>query len=416
LTNDQYARSVPDSQLTTSEAARRLGVKPATLYAYVSRGLLRSHLADDGRTSRFDAAEVERLAGRGRRSRRRAGTGLDVVLATSITRLDGHALRYRGLDPVELVRSHPFEAVARLLWGGELDPAPMVADPAVVAAATAAQAALPDTATFVDRLRVIATVAAAADPFRADLSAAGVGLAGEHLLATFAGALPRRGRPAPALVLGGHRHASSLAATLWPRLTARRADAASVRALNTALVLLADHELAVSTLAVRVAASGRVDPYACATTGLGAIEGLLHGASGRRTYELFERCERPRDAPRVVGELLRDGRRVPGFGHVVYVDDDPRVPPILDAVRAAAVDRRRLAVVDAVVEAASARTPVTANVELAVAALAFTAHMPSDGSDLVFALARTAGWLAHALEEYGEPPLRFRGRAVYVGR
>ena len=64
----------------------------------------------------------------------------------------------------------------------------------------------------------------------------------------------------------------------------------------------------------------------------------------------------------------------------------------------------------------SARTPVTANVELALAALEFTAHMPRDGGDLVFALARTAGWLAHAVEEYGEPPLRFRGRAVYVGR
>jgi citrate synthase len=407
---------VPDALLTTTEAARRLGIKTATLYAYVSRGLLHSHLAEDGRTSRFDAAEVERLAGRGRRSRRRAGTGLDVVLATSVTRLEPHGLRYRGLDPVELARTQPFEAVARLLWGGELDAAPMAVDPTVVAAAGAVQAALPDGATAVDRLRVIATVAAAADPYRADLRPAGVALAGERLLAAFAGALPLRGRTAPALVLGGRRHAPSLAATLWPRLTARRADAAAVRALNTALVLLADHELAVSTLAVRVAASGRVDPYACAATGLGAIEGLLHGASGRRTYELFERCERPRDAPRVVGELLREGRRMPGFGHVVYADDDPRVLPILDAVRAAAIDRRRLAIVDAVVEAASARTPVTANVELALAALAFTTHMPRDGGDLVFALARTAGWLAHALEEYGEPPLRFRGRAVYVGR
>ena len=188
-----------------------------------------------------------------------------------------------------------------------------------------------------------------------------------------------------------------------------------MRALNTALVLLADHELAVSTLAVRLAASGRAHPAACVHTGLGAMDGALHGGGSRRVHDLFSRCRTPADAPRVLGDILRDGERVPGLGHSIYRTEDPRVAPILDAVRASAIDRRRLAVVEAVLDAAGEVLSLVRNVELATAALTWTSHMPRDAGELIFATARTAGWLAHALEEYGEHPMRLRGRALYTG-
>ncbi len=117
----------------------------------------------------------------------------------------------------------------------------------------------------------------------------------------------------------------------------------------------------------------------------------------------------------MIGDILRDGERVPGLGHVVYRGDDPRVEPMLAAVRASAGDRRRLEVVESVLDAAGRILPLARNVELAVAALTFTSHMPRDAGELIFATARTAGWLAHTLEEYSEPPMRLRGRALYVG-
>ena len=106
--------------LTAAEAAQRLGVKPATLYAYVSRGVLRRDHADDGRRSLFDSDEVERLARRGR-PRRPAGAA-DITVESAITEITGDRLFYRGLDVIRLATSRTFEDVAELLWTGELPP------------------------------------------------------------------------------------------------------------------------------------------------------------------------------------------------------------------------------------------------------------------------------------------------------
>ena len=106
--------------MTAAEAARRLGVKPATLYAYVSRGVLNRDKAPDGRGSLFDAEEVERLARRGR-PRRPAGTA-DLTVESAITEITADRLRYRGLDAIRLATSHSFEDVAELLWTGQLPP------------------------------------------------------------------------------------------------------------------------------------------------------------------------------------------------------------------------------------------------------------------------------------------------------
>ena len=108
--------------LTAAEAARRLGVKPATLYAYVSRGLLGRDKAADGRGSLFDPDEVEQLARRGR-PRRPAGVA-DITVESAITQIAAGRLRYRGLDAAGLAASRSFEDVAELLWTGELPDRP----------------------------------------------------------------------------------------------------------------------------------------------------------------------------------------------------------------------------------------------------------------------------------------------------
>ena len=314
--------------LTAAEAARRLGVKPATLYAYVSRGVLSRVRAPDGRASLFGAEEVERLARRGR-PRRPAGVA-DITVESAITEITGDSLRFRGLDATRLAVSRTFEEVAELLWTGEFRSArePWRARPAALAAGRAAQAALPASTLPLERLQVIVPAMAATDPLRLQLDRSAVVVAGRNIIAGMVGCLPSD------VATAGPE--GPIAGRLWAVLCDHRPSPGLMRALSAALVLLADHELAASTLAARAAASVRADPYAVVGTGLGAMSGALHGGASLGAETLMAAASGPDDVPRVVAELLRRGEKIPGFGHFVYRGGDPRAILLLDLVRRAA--------------------------------------------------------------------------------
>src|SRR5271165_3619724 len=387
--------------LTAREAAQRLGVKPATLYAYVSRGVLSRGKAADGRVSLFDADEVERLARRGR-PRRPAGVA-DITVESAITEITGDSLRFRGLAV-----SRTFEEVAELLWTGEFRSArePWQARRAALAAGRAAQAALPAGTLPLERLQVIVPAMAATDPLRLQFDPAAVLAAGRSIIAGMVDCLPSGVTPG----LG-----EPVAGRLWSRLCDHRASPGLLRAVSAALVLLADHELAASTLAARAVASVRADPYAVVATGLGAMSGALHGGASLGAEMLMAAASGPDDVPRVVAELLRRGEKVPGFGHFVYRGGDPRAMVLLDLVRRAAPKSGQLAVADAVLAEVRQKSLPEPNVDFAIATLARVAGMVRGAGEAIFAVARTAGWIAHALEAYAGPgPLR--PRAVYSGR
>jgi citrate synthase len=392
--------------LTAAEAARRLGVKPATLYAYVSRGVLSRVRAPDGRASLFGAEEVERLARRGR-PRRPAGVA-DITVESAITEITGDSLRFRGLDAARLAVSRAFEEVAELLWTGEFRSTrePWQARPAALAAGRAAQAALPAGTLPLERLQVIVPAMAATDPLRLQLDRPAVLAAGRSLIAGMVDCLPS---DATADLAG------PIAGRLWSGLCDARPAPGLMRALSAALVLLADHELAASTLAARAAASVRADPYAVVGTGLGAMSGALHGGASLGAETLMAAATGPDDVPRVVAELLRRGEKVPGFGHFVYRGGDPRAVLLLDLVRRAAPKSGQLAVADAVFAEVRQKSLPGPNIDFAIATLVRVAGMVRGAGEAIFAVARTAGWIAHALEAYSGPgPLR--PRAVYTGR
>lgn len=397
--------------LTAAEAARRLGVKPATLYAYVSRGTLTRTRSADGRASLFDAEEIERLARRGR-PRRPAGA-LDITVESQITEITGDRLRYRGLDVVELAQTRSFEEVAVLLWTGVLPAVPgepWRAAAAALAVGQAAQSALPAQILPLERLQVIVPAMAATDPLRLHLDRPAVIAAGQSLVAGMVGCLPAQSGP------GQSADDGPVAARLWPRLCGRPPSRAMLRALSAALVLLADHELAASTLAARAAASVRADPYAVVATGLGAVSGALHGGAslGAETLLAAAAAAGPADAPIVVGDMLRRGEKIPGFGHFVYRAADPRAQLLLDLVRRAAPKSRQLAVADAILAEVRHRSLPEPNIDFAIATLARSAGMIRGAGEVIFAVARTAGWLAHALEAY-ESGIPLRPRASYTG-
>lgn len=393
--------------LTSDQVAQRLGIDVRSVYAYVSRNVLSRSLAEDGRTSRFDPAEVDALA---RRGRPRKGTtrpgGIDVSLATSITRVEAERLSYRGRDAVDLARTASFEQVAELLWTGDLPaeasfPPP---PPDALRVLRALQRALPPASGPLDRFAAAAAATAPLVPLRVDLQASAVRAHGRLLLATFVESLPL-------LADIDVDPESSVAARLWPRLSPDPHPAASTRLLDAALVLLADHELATSTMAARVAASTRANPFAVVLAGLGALNGPLHGSAALGCHRLL--IDAASSTPEAaVARALASGP-LAGFGHPVYRGEDPRAVHLLERVQALA-SRKERARIEGVIAAAGRVSGARPNVDFALAAVASVMGMTLGSTEAIFALARTAGWLAHALEEYGEAPLRFRARAIFV--
>jgi citrate synthase len=399
-------------EIDAAEAARRLGVKPATLYAYVSRGVLRRRPGSDGRRSMFDAAEVELLARRGR-PRRAAET--ELVVESALTALVGDRPYYRGRDALALAGTARYEQVAAWLWTGEpealTDPVPpWQVPPEARAAVRDAQRGLPGDLLPLDRMPVIVTVLAGLDPLRFQLDPPAVIAAGQTIVAGLVEGLPV---PDGGSRLDGSRLDGTVAERLWSRLTTRPPDGL-VDVLEATLVLLADHELAASTLAARVAASVRADPYAVVLAGLGVLSGPLHGGASLSAERMLAEVRDPSDVARVIGDRLRRGDRIPGLGHRVYTGADGRGVRLMELLRAAVPGHERLAAAEGVIAEAGRRKLPAPNVDLAVACLARVAGMVPGAGAAIAAVARTAGWLAHGMEEYARGRI-LRPRAVYTG-
>jgi citrate synthase len=394
-------------RLTTREAAARLGVKPETVYAYVSRGQLASRRDPGGRGSTFDAAEVDALVRKGR-GVPPAGSGISRLIHTGITLIDTDRYYFRGVDATELALRFGYEEIADWLWTGTLKRGVRFTAPArTPAAARRAVGALPAHSGSMDRLRVAAVAAAVADPLRFDLSREAVLSSARTLIPTLVDALPPAGLSAAGDAPLAHR--------LWTRLTTRPPAEPAVRALDMAMSLLIDHDLAASTLAVRVAASARAHPYAAVSAGLGALDGPVHGAASGLAHRMLVEVLERGSAAAVVADHLRAGRRVPGLGHGLYTNQDPRAEALFTALRDIPGASPALAAAHEVAAAAARHVTLPANVDLALAVLSVTTGMTADAGETVFAVARTAGWIAHALEEYEERPLRMRPTGQYNG-
>ncbi|HEY3558118.1 MAG TPA: citrate/2-methylcitrate synthase [Kribbella sp.] len=381
-----------ENYLTTAEVARRLQVKPATIYAYVSRGLLTSVRARGRRGSLFAADEVERLAARSVEH-----SGVIERIQSELTLLEDDQLYYRGQPAQTLATTATLPQVATLLWTGTLPSSIEAGLFGVgregVELARAAMGVVPEGARLTDRLRVAVAVLGAADPLRFDLSPASVTAAAGRLIGTLVTALPGR------TVYGE----ATLGARLWPKFSD---DEPRPEILDAALILLADHGLAVSTVAARVAASARANLYAVISAGLGALDGQYHGAAPTLAYEFLERARH--NPLKALSDQLRSGEPVPGFGHKIYQHHDPRADVLLDLLG----DHPIIDTVRAIAE----RTPAFPNSDLAIAAIMHAYNFRPDAGDALFALARMIGWTAHALEEYASPPLRFRPLGIYTGQ
>jgi len=390
--------------LTAAEAAARLGVHRSTLYAYVSRGQLRAEPDPlNAHASRYVTTDVERLRDRkqarlhpGDAARKTLHFGLP-VLQSAITLIENGRMFYRGQDALHLARAATFEDAIGVLWQSDSRPA------------SHARAMFPAS------LRAVMRPLAPADRLQTVLPF--VGRADRH---------PRDANP-QALATSGWRIIGALlaAATMreWRRGTSIAAHLASVwhardegaRALiDAALVLCADHELNVSTFAVRVAASAGSSPYDAVLAGLCALRGSRHGGQTELVEQLLDEARSPGSLRAAMERRLRDGEPVPGFGHLLYPDGDPRSRLLCEMIADVAPRSAAVAWTDAIRGAGTHLLSDFPNVDIALVLVRRALRLPRGAAFLIFALGRSAGWIAHAMEQYASASL-IRPRALYSG-
>jgi citrate synthase len=395
--------------LTATQTAQRLGIKLNTVYAYVSRGLLEKRAAVDG-TSRFDSRQVEQLARRGRPRLSSQESSINLLIESGLTSLSEGGVAYRGHSTRELIRTYTFEEVAELLWVGDLRK--------IGNRWRSSPLELPESAKalFTEHQIRILTAQMPVNSHGWNTPAPEeVAAIGRAVITSVVEALPKVGaKSSVKLRLGTRRVPGSLATRLWPVLSEKPATSELIHLLNAALILLADHELATSTFAVRVAASTRAAPSAALLAGLGAMQGPLHGGASRLARELVVDAM-DRGAATAVQDRISRGERLGGFGHRVYAGADPRATLLLELLRDAIPRSRALVIVDDLVREVRLRIRKEPNVDLALALMELGADLQPHSAETIFTVARMAGWLAHVIEEYNQPPLRFRARAYYTG-
>ncbi len=392
--------------LTAQQTASRLGVKLNTVYAYVSRGLLESH-EDADRTSRFDSRQVEQLARRGRPRLASQESSINLLIETGLSSLSESGVVYRGHRVSDLVEHHSFEEVADLLWTGTLAASnhrPWPSNPVGPFDLPADQ-----------QVRVICALTTPTTLRWHAPEAATVATEARELIATVVDSLVMLGEPSSLrLPVGDRRLHRTIASRLWPRLTAMRVTPDKLKMLNTALIVMADHELATSTFAVRVAASTLASPSAAVLAGLGAMQGSLHGGASRLVRELLIDADQ-RGAAVAVQARLQSKDRIAGFGHRVYAGTDPRATLMLDLMRRTMPRHRSMVLAEDIIAVTEAKIGKHPNIDLALAVFELAMDMQPHSAETIFTVARMAGWMGHAIEEYSEPPLRFRARAHYTG-
>jgi citrate synthase len=391
--------------LSAREAAEALGVSRATLYAYVSRGLVRSERQEGSRSRRYRAEDVWMLLQRreGRRDPARAAEQSlywgAPVLASELTLIEDGQLYYRGLPVVELATTSTFEDVTALLWGApDLELPEVSADsPREWATLRRLCADLPPLEAF----QVVLAAASGEDPGGFDVSPEGVRRTGVRIL-----------RLLTATAVGGGPSRRPVAEALQRHWCPKRRRAREL--LEAVLILLADHELNVSTFTARCVASARASPYAVVIAGLSALRGARHGGASEQVLALFREVGSPARAREVIAARLRRGEHIPGFGHAVYAGSDPRAVPLDRLLRESGIPPGRFALPDAIEAETRAVIEQQPNVDFTLATLAHTLGLPGSALLVLFGLARTAGWIAHTLEQYAERPL-IRPRARYIG-
>jgi len=359
-------------------------------------------------------------------STEKAASGLRGVSAgqTAIATVgDGHGLRYRGYDVVDLAAHATFEEVAYLLLRGEL---PSARDLERFRASLRARRELPR-----PLCEVLERIPAAAHPM--DVMRTGCSMLGtleperdfareqevaERLIATFPGMLlywhhfVRSGRR-----ISTASDAPSTAAHFLWLLHQLPPSELHEQALDASLILYAEHEFNASTFTARVCAATLSDFYSAVTGAIGSLRGPLHGGANEAAMELIERFDSPEAATAGVRAMLERKEKVMGFGHAVYRAADPRNATIKAWARklgADAGDRVLYPVSEAIEALLWREKKLFPNLDFYSASAYRFLGIPTRLFTPIFVCSRITGWAAHVFEQRANNKL-IRPTADYVG-
>jgi citrate synthase len=389
------------------EAAACLGVHRSTLYAYVSRGHVRAE-PDPHKThaSRYVTADVERLRDRkqarlhpGDAARKTLHFGLP-VLQSAVTLIENGRLFYRGHDALHLARTSSFEEAVRILWQAD---ASMTAVRRRTTTLPGPLRALIRPLPPADRLQIVLPFAARVDRHASDASPRGLVATGWRIMDALLAAA----------TLSKTRRLRSIADDLAHAWKTRHEKAIEI--LNAALVLCADHELNVSSFAVRVAASAGSSPYDAVLAGLCALRGTRHGGQTDLVEQLLDASRSPRRLHAEIERRLGRGDPVPGFGHPLYPDGDPRGRLLCELITDACPSSRAAAWALAIQRAGADLLDDCPTIDAGLVLVRRALRLPRGSAFLLFAVGRSAGWIAHAMEQYASPEV-IRPRALYAGQ
>ncbi|HFE46657.1 MAG TPA: helix-turn-helix domain-containing protein [Nannocystis exedens] len=410
--------------MSADEAATHLGIRRATLYAYVSRGWIES-VPGRGRSRLYSSADVERLRAR---SEARSGHGPvaaaalrfgEPVIASEITAITGEGPRYRGQGVCSMVAEGiSYESVAELLWGMELplsEQDKQVAKPwtcpRLGIALRRLESGLPEAALPLDVLRLALPVMGAKEGML------GLGIRAEKALAP--GIIVRLAALC-GLVQGVERVRAAAGERGLARILAHALGGAKLAAhrqrvalIEAALLLSADHGLNTSTFAARVVASTGADLFACLTAAICALSGPLHGGACLRVEGLLDEARSQKNVADVVRLRGARGEAVPGFGHALYAAGDPRAMALLD-LAATGGSGEALRTMRAIADAMADAGHPAPSLDFGLVAVAESLSLPRGSAAALFAIGRSAGWVAHIIEQRRQGFL-LRPTARYVG-
>ena len=401
--------------LTTQEVCVELGITAPTLYAYVSRGLIRSESAGGKtRARRYAKEDVQRL--KERKELRRDPATLTkltaealhwgtTLLDSAITLIDAGNLFYRGYNVADLVKAYDVEAVVGLIWlenveagrNGLFSASPLSLSKTIRAVARTAQALPP-----LERFQAVLPFIAQEDLRAYDIRPQAVARAGARLLQYLA-----------LVATEQERTQASLAQTLQQGWAPN--DSRAVALFTLALILCADHELNVSSFTARCVASAQATLYSAVLAGLSALLGVRHGGQTGQVEAFLREVQTPKRARTVLADRLRRGEAIPGFGHRLYPEGDPRARLLLKQLGKRYAGSPALALATGVVSQAHKMTGEHPTIDFALVALANALQLASGSALTIFALGRTIGWTGHAIEQYKADRL-IRPRAQYIGK
>jgi citrate synthase len=385
--------------LTAGEAAAELSVSPATLYAYVSRGLVRSEPGETARSRRYRAEDVRAL--KNRHAPMVEGQGLRAadlpVLDSSISTITEDGPIYRGVNAVALSEAATLEQASTLLWDASGSDPFAKANLPIVSPVMKKILEVTQGASAVERAVAVLALAAEADPRAFNAVPEGRAATGARIM-----------RLNIAAMIGAEASADPLHRQIARAWAPKHKHADDL--IRRALVLLADHELNPSTFTVRCAASTFISLYDAVIAGLVALKGPRHGGAGPLASKLVDTLSSGNIAE-IVRERVAQGERFAGFGHSIYKNGDARAKSLLNKLTETGADKRLTVEVPARIAEALG---VHVNIDYAIAVMRRTLEMPPGCETAFFAMSRMSGWIAHASEQLASGAL-IRPRARYVG-